>query len=257
MKLNEIIKIIEKEYPPELAYEWDNSGLFFGDLQKEISCVLVTLDVTPEIINEAIENKAELILSHHPVLMDGVKTLSDNSMQSEMLLSLVKNDIAVYSAHTNMDTAAFGINQKLAELFELCDIVVMENDKPYPDCGLGRVGNLKTKMRLFDFCEVVKEKLNTPFVRVSGEDREINRVAFASGSCGEYIPSAIKKGAKVIVTADIKYHHAIEYVHDGIAIIDAGHYPTEIIVMDMFNDLLKDLDVKVIYSKNQDIFKVR
>lgn len=255
MKLKDIIEIIEKNYPLCLAYDWDNSGLFFGDIEKEINKVLVTLDITPQIIDQAIECGADMVLAHHPISMGGVKTLADGSMLSDMIINAVKNDICIYSAHTNMDTARNGINQKLAELFELEDITVLENDKPYEDCGLGRVGNLKEKMSLGDFCELVKKKLNTPFVRVCGEEREIKRVALASGSCSEYVPTAIKKGADVIVTADMKYHHCIEFVYDGIAIIDAGHFPTENIVKDMFKELLTD--VEVILAHNDDIFKVQ
>ena len=255
MKLKEIIEIVEKNYPPCLAYDWDNSGLFFGDIEKEIKKVLVTLDITPEIIDEAIENSADMVLAHHPITMGGIKTLADGTMLSDMIINAVKNDICIYSAHTNMDTAKDGINQKLAELFNLRDITVRENDKPYEDCGLGRIGNLEELIDLNSFCELVKEKLNTPFVRVCGEERKIRRVAIASGSCSEYVPTAIKKGADVIITADMKYHHCIEFVYDGIAIIDAGHFPTENIVKDMFKEILTD--VEVIFADNKDVFKVK
>ena len=110
---------------------------------------------------------------------------------------------------------------------------------------------------LSEFCNMVKDKLNTPFVRVCGENREIKRVAFASGSCSEYVPTALKKGADVIVTSDMKYHNCIEYVYDGIAIIDAGHYPTEIIAQDMFYNLLKDTGIEIIYAKTDDIFQIK
>lgn len=255
MKLKDIINIIEQNYPPCLAYDWDNSGLFFGDIEKEISKVLVTLDITPNIIDQAIDNGAGMVLAHHPIMMDGIKSLADGTMVSDMIINAVKNDICIYSAHTNMDTAKNGINQKLAELFDLEDICVLENDKPYDDCGLGRIGNLKNEVSLIDFCKLVKAKLNTPFVRVCGDEKKIKRVAVASGSCSEYVPTAIKKGADVIITADMKYHHCIEFVYDGIAIIDAGHFPTENIVKDMFKEILTD--VEVILADNEDIFKVQ
>ena len=256
MKLKEIIKIVEEEYPVELAYDWDNPGLFFGNPESEINRVLVTLDITPQVIEQAKEQKAQLILSHHPLLISGIKTLGDNSMSSKMITEIVKNNIAVYSSHTNMDTAKNGINQKLAQMFSLKNISVLENDKPYEDCGLGRIGNLKNPVSLSDFCESVKEKLKTPFIRVCGNKDKIQRIAFASGSCDEYVPTAIKKGADAIVTAEVKYHHCIEYVNDGMVVIDAGHYPTEICVMEMFSEVLKTCDVEVIYAEYDDIFKV-
>ena len=255
MKLKDIIETIEKNYPPCLAYDWDNSGLFFGDIEKDIQKVLVTLDITPEIIDQAVDSGADMVLAHHPITMGGIKTLSDGTMLSDMIINAVKNDICIYSAHTNMDTAKDGINQKLAELFELKDIIILENDKPFDDCGLGRVGNFENEMMLSDFCELVKEKLNTPFVRVCGDERKIKRVAVASGSCSEYVPTAIKKGADVIITADMKYHHCIEFVYDGIVIIDAGHFPTENIVKDMFKEILTD--VEIISADYKDVFKVK
>ena len=255
MKLKDIIDIIEKNYPPCLAYDWDNSGLFFGDIEKDIQKVLLTMDITPEIIDQAVDNGADMVLAHHPITMGGIKTLADGAMLSDMIINAVKNDICIYSAHTNMDTAKDGINQKLAELFELKDIIILENDKPFDDCGLGRIGNLKKETSLDDFCELVKKKLETPFVRVCGDERKIKRVAVASGSCSEYVPTAIKKGADVIITADMKYHHCIEFVYDGIAIVDAGHFPTENIVKDMFKEILTD--VEIISADNKDVFKVK
>ena len=257
MKLKEIINIIEKEYPPILAYDWDNSGLFYGNPEKDIRRIIVTLDITLEVVLQAIKNKAELILAHHPIIMEGIKKLSGNSMAIKMITEAIKNDISVYSAHTNMDTAKNGINQKLAAIFSLKDVEILENDKPFDDCGLGRIGLLEKEMPLFEFCEVVKQKLNTPFVRLCGENRPVKKVAVASGSCSEYVPTAIKKGADVIVTADMKYHNCIEFVYDGIAIIDAGHYPTEIIVRNMFRKLLKNTDVEIIDAEINDIFKVK
>ena len=257
MKLKDIIKIIETEYPPKLAYEWDNPGLFYGNPDSDIKKAVVTLDVTPSVIEEAKKQDAELILSHHPFTMGGLKTLADNSMHSDMVKEIVKNEIAIYSAHTNMDLAKNGINQKLAELFELENCEILDKNPDFCDCGLGRVGFLKNEISLYDFCDVVKEKLNTPFVRVCGENKKVRKIAVASGSCSEFVPLAISKGADVIITGDMKYHNCIEFVYDGIAIIDAGHYPTEIIVMDMFEGLLKSTDLEIIKSEIKDIFKVK
>ena len=257
MKLIDIINIIEENYPKNLSYEWDNAGLFFGDKNKDIKRVIVTLDITMDVINQALEENADLILSHHPVIMSGIKTLEDNLMHSEIIKKAIKNDLAIYSAHTNMDVAKNGINQKLAELFGFGNIEVLEENPLYKDCGLGRVGELEKEISIDDFCEIVKEKLNTPFVRLCKNKDTVKRVCVASGSCCEYVPLAIEKKADVIITGDMKYHNCIEYVYDGISIIDAGHFPTEIIVMDMFSELLKNENIDIIKSKNQDIFKIR
>lgn len=256
MKLSEIIKIIENEYPPHLAYEWDNPGLFCGDREKDIKKAVVSLDMSADAVVAAVDNGAELILSHHPVVIDAIKTLSDNTMASKVITEAIRHDIALYSAHTNMDTAKDGINQKLCGLFGLSETEVLEKDKPDEGCGLGRVGYLAEKMTLFELCELTKKLLKTPFVRVSGEDREVRKIAVASGSCSEYIPRAIEKGCGCIITADMKYHNAAEYAYQGIAVIDAGHYPTENIVLDMFSGLLKDTGVEIIKNTGKDAFRV-
>lgn len=256
MKLKEIIKIIENEYPSELAYDWDNSGLFYGDLEKEIKKVIVTLDITCDVVEEAISSDAQLILAHHPFIMSGIKTLADNSMHSKMVEMFIKNDIAVYSAHTNMDTAENGINQHLAEMFNLKNIEILENDKPYENCGLGRIGELEMQKSLDEFCKMTAKILKTPFVRVSGKKENVRKIAIASGSCSEYVPTAIKKGADIIITADMKYHHCIEFAYDGIVVIDAGHFPTEQIVQDMFCDLLKSSGLEIVKAHISDIFRI-
>ena len=256
MKLKDIINTIEKYYPPYLAYDWDNPGLFYGNPEKEIKKIVTTLDITVDVINDAISQKADMILSHHPFTMSGLKNLSDNSMHSVMCELIIKNDICIYSAHTNMDVAENGINQKLCELFNLKNTQILEIDRKYENAGLGRIGDLETETELFDFCQKVKTTLNTPFVRVCGENRKIKKVCVASGSCSEFIKDAIIKCADVVITGDMKYHESINYVFDGIAIIDAGHYPTEAIVCDMFYDILKDNDLEIIKAKQYDIFKV-
>lgn len=248
MILSEIIKIIEAEYPKNLAYEWDNVGLLAGRADMDIKTVLVTLDITPDVVKEAKECGAELILSHHPLIFDGIKNFCENNSKTNMYIDIIRNKIAVYSAHTNMDTAPNGINQKLSELFSIKNTMPLD-----PETGLGRVGDIEPKP-CGDFIKEVSEKLSTP-IRFSG-DREkiIKRAAVGSGACADLIPNAIAGGADVFITADVKYHNAIDAVSDGLSIIDAGHYPTEIIVMDMFWELLKNTDLKIVKSKNKDIF---
>lgn len=248
MILSEIIKIIENEYPKNLAYEWDNVGLLAGNKNNDIKTVLVTLDITPEVVKEAIDCGAELILSHHPLIFSGIKNFREGNSKTDMYINLIRNKISVYSAHTNMDTAPNGINQKLAELFSF------KNIKPLDaETGLGRIGDVEPKS-FREFIEEVSKKLSTP-VRFSGNSEKIiKRAAVGSGACAELIPNAIKDGADIFITADIKYHNAIDAVSDGLFLIDAGHYPTEIIVMDMFSKLLKNTDLKIKKSVNKDVF---
>jgi dinuclear metal center YbgI/SA1388 family protein len=253
MKVHEIAALIENAAPSELAYPWDNVGILCGDKDKEVKKALVTLDVNENTVNEAVSEKCDMIISHHPIFLNGVKRIDYSTSEGRMIKTLIKNDIAVFAAHTNMDTAENGINSALAELFSLQNIKIIE--KNGENTGLGRYGELIKSVTLKEFAKTVKTYLNTPFVRVSGNlDNIVKTVAVASGSCSDIIPEALKKGCDVIITADMKYHNTIENVESGIAVIDAGHYPTEIIVMDIFEEILKDTGIKTIKSKNKDIF---
>lgn len=253
MKVHEIAALIENEAPSELAYPWDNVGILCGDRDKEVKKALVTLDVNEYTVNEAVSENCGMIISHHPILLNGIKRIDYSTSEGRMIKALIKNDIALFAAHTNMDTAENGINSALAKLFSLQNIKILE--KNGENTGLGRYGNLTKSVTLKEFAKTVKTYLNTPFVRVSGNlDNIVKTVAVASGSCSDIIPEALKKGCDVIITADMKYHNAIENVESGIAVIDAGHYPTETIVMDIFEEILKNTGMQTVKSKNKDIF---
>lgn len=255
MKANKIIEIIERVCPERLAYSWDNVGLLCGDGEKEVKRILVTLDTNISTVKEAVEKGADMIVSHHPILFGGIKRIDYTSSTGQMIKLLIENNITLFAAHTNMDTASGGINDKLAQMFSLTDIKILDQHTEDETAGLGRIGKLKEPVKFSDFTNKCKEILNTP-VRAAGDfDKTIVTVAVASGSCSEVIPLAKAKGADVIITGDMKYHNMIDAAELGICVVDAGHYPTEICVMDIFADILKDADVEIIKSENKDIFK--
>ena len=250
MQLKEIISIIEKEFPKESAYEWDNVGLLVGDTKSEIKTVLVTLDITPFVIEEAIKNKAELILSHHPIMFDAAKTITPDTKDGKIILKAIKNNINIYAAHTNCDVGKNGINEALASLFELKKAKILEEN------GLGRIGFLEKEMPAADFIKIVKEKLGIKMIRVCGDTKKtVKKIAIGSGACADSIPLAKSKGADLMLTADVKYHEMLDAEENGIIVVDAGHYATEIIVMDIFEKVLEKKDIKIVKSKNKDAIK--
>lgn len=256
-KVKDIIKRIEEFAPLGLQYPWDNSGFITGDKEKEVKKVYITLDMFKENIDEAIKVGADMIVSHHPILFKGIQKVDYNSQQGYILKELIRNDIALYSAHTSMDCARYGINELLATKLGLEECEVIEKKDGFVGCGLGRIGNLKNSVTLKEYAELVKTSLNTPFVRVSGDlERTVKRVGVGGGACDDLIPEAILMGADVFVTADMKYHITADSVDSGIAVIDAGHYPTEVFVIDIFEDILKGLDIEIVKSTEIDIFKV-
>lgn len=255
MKVKEVIKIIENFCPQRLAYEWDNVGLLCGDIEKNIDSVFVTLDTNLTTVREAISKNAGMIVSHHPILLEGIKKIDYSKTEGKMIKLLIENNIPVFAAHTNMDTAKGGINDVLAKMFDLTSTEIIEQHTDDNTAGLGRIGKLKNSMTFSEFSKKCSSVLKTP-IRVAGDNNKIIKtVAVASGSCSEIIPIARQKGADAIVTGDLKYHNTIDMTYLDICIADAGHYPTEICVMDIFEDILKDTGLNIIKSKNKDIFK--
>lgn len=248
MKINDIIEILEKEFPTELAYEWDNVGLLVGDRNRDVQNVVTCLDVTEDVIEFAKNADAQLIISHHPVLFSPINRINRDTKIGKLLMDAIENKIAIYSAHTNCDKAENGINSRLAEMFELEAVEPLEAD------GLGRIGKLSRAVPFCEFAKTVEEKLGTK-VRFCGDTKKmVECVAICSGAGGDVLPFAIEKGADVLVTGDTKYHQMLDS-KDDINVIDAGHFGTEIIVAEIFAKILCDAGASVFWQDAEDVFK--
>lgn len=255
MKVKEIVDLIETAAPRELAYEWDNSGFLCGNINKEAKRVYITLDVNMHTVDEAVKRGADMIIAHHPIMFRGIKQIDRATPEGYVIYKLISNDMALYCAHTSMDCAKGGINDVLADKLGIYETKIIEENKAFPGCGLGRIGKTKPTT-LKEFAKKVKLALNTPFVRICGaEDTVIKTAAVGAGACDELIPAARDMGADVMVTADMKYHTAADSVESGICIIDAGHYPTEAFVTEIFADILKDCELDIVISDEKDVFK--
>lgn len=248
MKISDIIEKIEKEFPKELAYEWDNVGLLVGDRNREAETVVTCLDVTEDVIEFAKNCDAELIISHHPVIFSPINCVNGDTKTGKLLMDAIENKIAIYSAHTNCDKAENGINTRLAQMFNL------ENIEPLEADGLGRIGNLEKSVSICEFAEDVESKLSVK-VRFCGDTKNtVKKVAICSGAGGDVIATAIQKGADVLLTGDTKYHQMLD-AKDDINIIDAGHFGTEAIVAEIFAEILCDIGVSVFWQDAEDVFK--
>lgn len=257
MLVKDIVKIIEKKAPVELAYDWDNSGLLCGDADMEVKKIYLTLNTDIYTVNEAAALGADMIVSHHPIMFGGIKKIDYSEASGKIIKSLIQNNIALYASHTPMDTANEGLNDVLAQKLGLINTEIIEKNSYMTGCGLGRVGDIERIQTLSEFAKTVKNALDTPFVRVSGDPGTvIKRAAVGAGACSELIPYAKAMGAQVMVTADMKYHTAIDAVESGICVIDAGHYPTEKFVTEIFGKLLNNCGCELIYSTEKDIFSV-
>ena len=256
MLLKEIISIIHQHYPPQLASDWDNSGLILGNPDWNIQKVLLALDVTDQTMEEAIQNQVDCIITHHPFLMNVIKRVTTDTFYGHVILKASEHKIALFSSHTNMDVAPNGINQKLSELFLLKNSISIEPHPLNDKAGLGQIGSIE-ETTLSELCQKTKEILKTPFIRFCGDPQQkINKVAIGSGSCSDLIPEAIALGADVIITSDLKYHTCLDFSGKDFSIIDAGHFPTEIIAVEMFEEILKDCPIEKMRSTQTDVFMI-
>ena len=254
MQVSEIAKIIEQAFPLCDAEEWDNAGLLLGRRDKDVQKVLLTLDVTSFVAEEAVKCGADMIVSHHPILFSPANRITDETPEGRMILKLIQNDIAVYAAHTNLDKGIGGINDYLSEVFGLKNVeTVIKSDRE--GVGLGRIGILPESMTVRELALLVKDKLSTP-VRLSGDgDKMVKKLAIGSGASDDIIPTAGAMGADAVITGDCKYHRNQGFAELGVAVIDAGHYPTEICSVEIFEKLLAGNGLEFIRSENKDIFE--
>ncbi len=248
MLLKEWIALLEQIAPPELKEDWDNVGLMVGDEAEAIHGVLLALDLTEEVIEEAISLECNLIVTHHPLIFQPLCAL--DRKKHEKLFRLIEHHINVYSMHTNLDCALEGVNDRLAECFDLSDTKVLCSDE---ETGLGRIGRLRGSMNFETFLTMVKSVLNVKYVKYVGDlHREIRTVAVLGGAGGDYLSYALQEGADVMVTSEVKHHVALQAKETGIALIDAGHFETEHIVLEPLAEQLRLLgNTPVYFSKRQ------
>ncbi len=225
MNINEIINFTNTLAPYETAAEWDNVGLLVGDKNADVRRVLLALDITKAVVEEAREKGAELIISHHPVIFAPLSALTPDSP----VYLAAKYGIAALCLHTNLDRAEQGVNTALA------DALGLKNTILYPDDFIC-VGEAENECPADEFAALIKERLNAPSVRFTGG--RVSRVAVSSGGGGDGIMSAEKYGFDAFVTGELKHHQYIFANENGIAAFDAGHFPTEDIVIEPLRKLL-------------------
>jgi dinuclear metal center YbgI/SA1388 family protein len=224
--------------PRELAMEWDNVGLLVGDPEREVTRVLVALDVTQTVAAEAAAWDAELIVAHHPLMNCKwlpVQTVRCDTPQGRLLTNLVRSGVSAICMHTNLDAAAGGVNDVLAQALKLVD------PGPLAPGGIGRVGNLAGgPVSLESFVKTVAHTLHGNGLRYCDAGKPVCRVAVGGGACGEFTGLALAAGCDTFVTADLGYHAFLDAVPKGINLVDAGHFPTEDPVCQTLVDYLQD-----------------
>jgi len=219
--------------PLELQMEFDNSGFLLGRENAQVSRVLLALDITDAVIEEAIEKKAELLVSHHPLIWDAPKAITDAHPYPARILKLAENKIAVISMHTNLDTAAGGVNDVLISQF--CSKAEEELIG-----GCGRIGKLEKPMPMSEFLSLCKEKLNVKGLRYYDSGKPVSCLGVLGGGGSDFMNEAFEKGCDTYLTADIKYHQFLDAAELGLNLIDGDHFYTENPVMPVVCEKLRD-----------------
>ena len=216
--------------PPSLAEDWDNVGLQVGNLEDPLAGILVSLDITEAVLWEAVEHEVNLIITHHPLFFRPVSHLDDMQVPTRLARLATQMGINILSFHTNLDATREGLNDQLAKVLKLKSLkpLLPSRDKKNLRAGLGRIGTV-TKTNLKDFSRRCAKNLCIKHLRLVGDPRHpIRRVAVMTGSGGGFFMDAKKAGADVLVTGDVKYHHALDALGEGMALIDVGHFAGEI-----------------------------
>ena len=213
-----------------------------GDLNQDVKRVLLALDCTNEVIDEAIENKCDMIITHHPLLFRRPKNIVRGDILGDKIFKLVKEEITLYACHTNLDSARGGINETIVNMlgFTSNEIIEPHDNNNYKDCGIGRIVRLEESLNLAEVIEKIKTNLNINNLRVARGKEKIKTIAIINGSGQDFFNEARKLGADCIITGDTTYHFVSDYKEMGISIIDAGHFGTEFEVFLKTLEFLKE-----------------
>jgi dinuclear metal center YbgI/SA1388 family protein len=240
IQLDDICGFLDRFAPPQLAEEWDNVGLLVGDRRADVGRIMTCLTITPASVAEAVDERADLIVTHHPLPFRPLKRLTGDTTQGRMLLDLIAAGTAVYSPHTAFDSAAEGINQRLAEglgLKEIAPLVTL------PDAeiggGAGRLGLLDPGVAVSQVAAQLKEFLSVNQLQLVGDaTRTVGRVAVACGSAGQFLTEAQQSGCELFVTGETNFHTCLEAEATGVALLLTGHFASERFAVEALADRL-------------------
>ncbi len=249
----DVIDLIDKEASFKFAEDWDNSGLQAGNMSWHVKKILISLDLTIQVMIEAVKLKADLVLTHHPLLIKPPRCIDFNCMPGSAIAISAKEKISIVSAHTNLDKAQNGLNDYFAQIIGLKEITPLNDglnknmDFNNELINIGRKGKLEETSSLKSFALKVKEKLNLKYIRVTGENElKIDSVAVVTGSGGSMIEDFFQSKADVFITGDVKYHEARIVEEKKLGMIDVGHFGSEYIAIQLLANKL------ITASKNTD-----
>lgn len=240
MLVKDILNCITEVAPLQWQESYDNAGLQVGDLNAEAHKVLICLDITEEIVDEAVAKHCDLIISHHPLIFRGLKHLTPETYIERAVMKVVKHDIAMISMHTNLDNSYLGVSRVLAERLGLKNLHLLQPSESEPElCGAGMIGEFDHPMEEFDFLGLVATTIGSPCLRHSVlTGHKIQKVALCGGSGSPFMQDALYQKVDAYLTADIKYHDF--FVPEGnVLLVDGGHFETEQFTKDLICELIR------------------
>ena len=256
MLCSEIIHILEKQSPPEYALSWDNVGLLVGRKDREVHKLLLAVDASVEVVDYAIQQQFDMIVTHHPMIFGKIDRVNDETPLGRKILALAEHGICCYAMHTNFDTRG-GMAKLAAEQLSLQNTEVLEETMDGE--GIGQIGFLPTSMTAEELTALVKEKFDLKNVILYGnEENKIEKVAICPGSGKSVISISADKGAKCLITGDIGHHEGMDACELGICVIDASHYGLEKIFLNFMYEYLQGycMDVEIQIADTGEPFAV-
>lgn len=242
MKTSDLISRIEDFAPPSLASQWDNSGWQIQLEDNETNKVMIVLTPSIDVVNQAIQNDCQFILSHHPLMFSKTNTISENNVIHKAIIKAIQNNIAIYCAHTNLDRTQNGVSDYAAKALGLNNIFEFEE--------FVKIGEFDESKTLEETINLVKKTFGCKALKLTNPSnlQQIKKVAIGPGSCGEFVP--MLKNIDLYITGDVKYHTALEV--ENFALIDAGHYETEKIYLNELKKLIESFGLEAIIANESE-----
>ena len=235
----ELYSYLDKMIPKHLSCEWDNDGMMVcPDKYAEVNKVLLTLDITAEAIEYALDEGFDTIISHHPLIFKPLGAVNGEDHVSSKVISLIKGSVNAFSFHTRLDALDGGVNDTLAELLGIEDIEVLPGDSDM----IGRIGNLNASSDPESFARFVKDQLGAPSVNLIDAQLEVSRVALCGGDGKSLLSAAYNAGADTYITGSMSYNSMIDALEYPINVIEAGHFHTENHVLNLLADMIEEFD---------------
>jgi dinuclear metal center YbgI/SA1388 family protein len=238
-RLSQWVDVVASCYAPDTAAAWDSVGLQVGDPDDAVAVAMVSLDITPAVLDEAQGRSVDLVIAHHPLLFRPLSRLTPETAPGALALQAARRRIAVVAVHTNFDAAVPGTTEPVIAALDLVDVTPLDPLDDDRTRGLGRIGTLRQGTTVRALADRLAAQLPAPHLRVAGSlDRTVERVAACGGAGDSLLDAARSAGAELYVTGDLRHHVVLDALTMGLSVIDAGHYATEAAALPALRDRL-------------------